>query len=41
MPEWQKVNCPVGSDDGFLEVPVLRPDVQLPVIEIILREAKE
>lgn len=39
MPEWQKENCPVGSDDAFLALPNPRPDVMIPVIEIVLKES--
>lgn len=37
LPEWQKDNCPVDGDDGFLIIPNPRPDVRVPVIEVVLK----
>lgn len=37
MPEWQKTSCPVGADDGFLVIPSPRPDIMIPVIEVVLK----
>ena len=37
IPEWQKHNCPNVKDDGFIELPILKPDVVVPVIEVFLK----
>ena len=37
MPEWQKSSCPVGADDGFLVIPAPRPEIMIPVIEVMLK----
>lgn len=37
IPEWQKHNCPEVKDDGFIELPVVKPDVVVPVIEVFLK----
>ena len=36
IPDWQKENCPVGADDAYLDLPVRRPNVPNPVIEVFL-----
>lgn len=38
MPEWQKTSCPVGMEDGYLALPNPRPDVRIPVVEVVLNE---
>ena len=40
LPEWQKHNCPEAKDDGFIELPVLKPNVEVPVIEVWLKKGE-
>ena len=37
IPDWQKHNCPDVKDDGFIELPVVKPAVEVPVIEVFLK----
>ena len=37
IPAWQKHNCPDVKDDGFIELPILKPAVEVPVIEVYLK----
>ena len=37
LPEWQKYGNPDVRANGFVELPVLKPDVEIPVIEAFVK----